>query len=80
MPNNIQERYIPGKMIEVPDFGSRYPFSEFNHELFVTEVGRPGICIRSRRVMSLDVKDPKIEVLAKIGTEDAAYLRDIDYM
>ena len=41
------------------------------------EVGRSGISVWSRRDMSLDVKDPKIEILAKIASVDEAYLRDI---
>ena len=70
MPNNFD---VPGKQIQDSDFGSRYPISKEDHKLFETEVGRLGICVCSSR-MSLDVKDPKI------GSEDAAYMKDISYV
>ena len=58
MPYNIDVRYVPGKQRETPDFSSRNPISEENHELFKIEVGRLGICVSSRRV--IDVKDPRL--------------------
>ena len=64
---------------DVPDCGSRYPFSDENYKLFYTEVGRLGISVRFRSVISLDVKDPNIGILAKIGAEDQSYLQGIQY-
>ena len=57
-------------MPDAPDFGSRHPILDGAHEQFETEVGRLGISVRSRRVMSLDVKDQKLELLARIASED----------
>ena len=51
-----------------------------NHKLFKSEIGSLGICLRSRRVQSLYVKDPKIKILARVASGDQDYLRDIAYI
>ena len=63
--------------MEVPDFWSRHQISKENPKLFETEIGNLGICVRSRRVLSLDVKDPKIEILARVASGDQNYLSDL---
>ena len=78
MPYNIHAVYVPGKDMAAPDFGSRHPASEGDYESFQTEVGRLGVSVRSRRVMSLDVKDPKLEVLAKMASEDPTYCKNVE--
>ena len=50
---------MPGKKMEVPDFGSRHPIFFKDHELFETEAGSLGICVLSGRVLSFDVKEPQ---------------------
>ena len=74
---NMEVRYVPGKRMEVPDFGSRHPIFMENHKLFETDIGSLGIFVRSKRVQSLDLKDPKIEILARVASGDQNYLRDI---
>ena len=78
IPYNIEVRYVPGKNMEFPDHGSRYPISHGEQKLFDTELGSLGICVRSRRVQSVDVKDPKFKILARVAMEDHRYLRDIE--
>ena len=46
MQYNNDAKYVPGKKMEAPDFGSGYPIFDKNHELFETEVGRLGISVR----------------------------------
>ena len=78
MPYNITVHHVPGKETEVADFGSRHPAQEGSHEMFDTEPGRLGIMVRSRRVMSLDVVDPKVEILAAMASRDLNYLKMIE--
>ena len=79
-PYNLEVRYVPGPRMEFPDHGSRNPISYGQHKLFNTKVGSLGICIRSNRVLSVDVKDPKLEILAAVAMEDESYLRDIEHI
>ena len=78
-PYNLEVRYVPGPCMEFPDHGSRSPISYGQHKLFDTKVGSLGICVRSNRVLSVDVKDPKLEILAAVATEIESYLRDIEH-
>ena len=77
---NVEIRYVPGPCMKFPDHGSRNPISSGQHKLFDTEVGSLGICVRSNRVLSIDVKDPKVEILAAVAMEDENYLRDIEHI
>ena len=77
IPYNIDVRYVPGKQMEAPDLAWDIPFLKKTMNCIKKEVGRSGISVWSRRDMSLDVKDPKIEILAKIASVDKAYLRNI---
>ena len=66
--------------MESPYYGSRFPISHENHELFETYIDSLGIYVRSRRVMSFDVRDLKIKNLARIDSQDQNYHRDIAYV
>ena len=79
-PYNVEIRYVHGPCMKFPDHGSRNPISYGQHKLFDTEVGSLGICVRSNRVLSIDVKDPKVEILTAVAMEDENYLRDIEHI
>ena len=59
---------------------SRNPIPYGQHKLFDTEVGSLGICVHSNRALSIDVKDPKVEILAAVAMEDDNYLREIEHI
>ena len=79
-PYNVEIRYVPGPCMKFPDHGSRNTISYGQHKLFDTEFGSLAICVHSNRVLSIDVKDPKVEILAAVAMEDENYLRDIEHI
>ena len=78
MPYRIEVRYIPGSQTEVADYGSRNPVHRGQHQQFFTQPGQLGIAVRSSRVQSLDCVDPRVERLARAGSQDTAYCKMIE--
>ena len=73
LPYRVEVRYVPGPKMELADHGSRYPISHGQHKWFEAQPGELGILVRSNRVQSTDLKDPKVEILAGIAAKDNAY-------
>ena len=79
MPYNVDIRYVPGPKMEFAVHGSRYPISYGQHKCFESEPGELGIYVRSRRVQSVDFRDPKVEILAGIAAQDDIYQKNVEH-
>ena len=82
-PYPIEVRHVSGPKMEFLDHGSQHPISYGQHKVFDAEIGTLGICVRSNRVIAMeitDIKDPKVETLAAMAVRDTAYMRDVDHI
>ena len=80
LPYRLEIRYVPGAKMELADHGSRYPISFGQHRWIESQPGELGILVRSNRVQSTDLRDPKVEILADIAARDAVYQNNVDHI
>ena len=80
LPYRIEIRYVPGPRMEFADHGSRYPISYGQHQWFEPQPGELGILLRSNRVQSTDLLDPKVEILAGIAAGDNVYQNNVEHI
>ena len=66
--------------MEFADHGSRYPISHGQQQWFESQPGELGILVRSNRVQSTDLRDPKVEILADIAAKDNVYQNNMDHI
>ena len=80
LPYRLEVRHVPGLQMELADHGSRYPISHGQHRWIEAQPGEIGIMVRSNRVQSTDIKDPKVEILAGIAARDNVYQNNVDHI
>ena len=80
LPQRLEVRYVPGPKMEFADHGSRYPISHGKHRWLESQPGELGILVRSNRVQSTDLKDPKVEILASLAAGDDIYQNNVEHI
>ena len=80
LPYRLEVRHVPGLQMELADHGSRYPISHGQHRWIEAQPGEIGIMVRSNRVQSTDIKDPKVEILAGIAARDNVYQNNVEHI